>query len=185
MILRGPNTAPAINAIKKVPNKKSVGVIAAVGGAITNLNKVKSYKLPPIEGKVKVETKSAFDRLKSFFGDFNNLVGTIPVVGPVYQIAKKVFGFADGGFVSGPGTGTSDSIPARLSHGEYVVRADAVRRIGVNALDSINQGFASGGYVSQGAGMSIGSVTVVAQDTSKFEREMRAKSRAASLAGRR
>ncbi len=32
-------------------------------------------------------------------------------------------GFARGGYVSGPGTSTSDSIPAFLSHGEFVVRA--------------------------------------------------------------
>ncbi len=34
--------------------------------------------------------------------------------------------FARGGLVTGPGTGTSDSIPARLSHGEAVMTARAV-----------------------------------------------------------
>jgi lambda family phage tail tape measure protein len=47
-------------------------------------------------------------------------------------------GFATGGYVSGPGTSTSDSIPARLSAGEYVVRAAAVRRVGVAFLDVLN-----------------------------------------------
>ena len=37
---------------------------------------------------------------------------------------------AEGGFVSGPGTEMSDSIPARLSDGEFVIRASAVRGIG-------------------------------------------------------
>ena len=46
--------------------------------------------------------------------------------------------FASGGFVRGPGTGTSDSIAARLSAGEFVVRADAVRRVGVGFLEAIN-----------------------------------------------
>jgi hypothetical protein len=32
--------------------------------------------------------------------------------------------FADGGYVSGAGTGTSDSIPAMVSHGEYVMTAE-------------------------------------------------------------
>ena len=36
----------------------------------------------------------------------------------------------DGGEASGPGTGTSDSIPARLSDGEFVMTADAVREFG-------------------------------------------------------
>jgi len=36
----------------------------------------------------------------------------------------------DGGEASGPGTGTSDSIPARLSDGEFVMTAEAVRNAG-------------------------------------------------------
>ena len=50
-------------------------------------------------------------------------------------------GFASGGLVSGPGTGTSDSIPARLSNGEFVVRASAVRQPGVlDHLTALNEG---------------------------------------------
>ena len=37
---------------------------------------------------------------------------------------------ADGGEVNGPGTGTSDSVPARLSDGEFVLTAKAVRGAG-------------------------------------------------------
>lgn len=44
-----------------------------------------------------------------------------------------------GGAVSGPGTETSDSIPARLSDGEYVINAESVKMIGVPTLDKINQ----------------------------------------------
>ena len=51
-------------------------------------------------------------------------------------------GFSHGGYVTGPGTSTSDSIPARLSAGEYVIRADAVKRVGVAFLDAINGGLA-------------------------------------------
>ena len=35
-----------------------------------------------------------------------------------------------GGEVHGPGTGTSDSVPARLSDGEFVVTAKAVQGAG-------------------------------------------------------
>jgi hypothetical protein len=49
-------------------------------------------------------------------------------------------GFASGGYVTGPGTTTSDSIPARLSAGEYVLRAEAVRRVGVDFLHALNGG---------------------------------------------
>lgn len=48
--------------------------------------------------------------------------------------------YRDGGKVKGPGTGTSDSIPARLSDGEYVIPADVVRRIGTDALDRLISG---------------------------------------------
>jgi hypothetical protein len=53
---------------------------------------------------------------------------------------------AAGGYVSGPGTPTSDSIPAMLSNGEYVISARAVQAAGVPMLDNINR-MASGGMV--------------------------------------
>lgn len=70
--------------------------------------------------------------------------------------------FAEGGYVSGAGTSTSDSIPARLSDGEYVVRAKAVRALGTDFLDRLNAAgsglsgkgklpkfrYAEGGYVT-------------------------------------
>lgn len=46
---------------------------------------------------------------------------------------------ANGGPVWGPGTATSDSIPARLSNGEYVIRAGAVRALGLNTLHKLNR----------------------------------------------
>lgn len=71
---------------------------------------------------------------------------------------SKAFGkgLATGGSVAGPGTGTSDSIPAMLSNGEYVLNAQAVDRLGVPFLNGLNtgrfKGFASGGLVgSSGA----------------------------------
>lgn len=55
---------------------------------------------------------------------------------------------ADGGYISGPGTSTSDSIPALLSDGEYIVKAAAVAKYGRHFLDRVNaMRFAGGGYV--------------------------------------
>ena len=54
-------------------------------------------------------------------------------------------GHAAGGPISGPGTGTSDSIPAWLSDGEYVVNAAAAAR-NKPLLDRINS-YAGGGMV--------------------------------------
>jgi hypothetical protein len=42
--------------------------------------------------------------------------------------------FTGSGEVDGPGTGTSDSIPAMLSDGEFVFTAKAVKQIGVDRL---------------------------------------------------
>lgn len=70
-------------------------------------------------------------------------------------------GYATGGYISGPGTGTSDSIPALLSNGEYVIRAAAVRKLGKNALDLLNRGiqiprFADGGMVGTVSSLDTG-----------------------------
>ena len=46
------------------------------------------------------------------------------------QDPGPVPGFATGGYIRGPGLGVSDSIPALLSNGEYVIRAAAVRKLG-------------------------------------------------------
>lgn len=50
-------------------------------------------------------------------------------------------GWKSGGEVDGPGTGTSDSIPARLSDGEYVIPADVVERLGVGFFDRLRAQF--------------------------------------------
>lgn len=54
---------------------------------------------------------------------------TLTPSGPVYV--------ASGGHVTGPGTATSDSIPARLSNGEYVINAEKTK-IFRGLLDYIN-----------------------------------------------
>src|SRR5690606_26510051 len=52
--------------------------------------------------------------------------------------SDKSTGFARGGRVHGPGTATSDSIPARLSVGEYVVNAKAVDHYGPGLFAALN-----------------------------------------------
>jgi hypothetical protein len=57
---------------------------------------------------------------------------------------------AGGGRIRGAGTGTSDSINAKLSNGEYVVREASVSKYGVGMMDSINAGhFAMGGLAER------------------------------------
>jgi hypothetical protein len=59
--------------------------------------------------------------------------------------------FARGGMVKGPGTGTSDSIPAMLSAGEFVMRADAVKSIGADRLNAMNC-YSGGGLATASGG---------------------------------
>ena len=58
-------------------------------------------------------------------------------------VGQPIYGMKDGGYIEGPGSGTSDSIPAmiyqdggpvqeaRLSDGEFVMTEDAVRGAGM------------------------------------------------------
>lgn len=73
----------------------------------------------------------------------NNLANEISTNNPVRR--------AGGGVI--PGSGNSDSVHALLTPGEYVLRKDAVRRIGLGALNRLNgvQRFANGGQVLPGA----------------------------------
>jgi hypothetical protein len=116
--------------------------------------------------------KSGFETLKTsfegidfgkIFGDIgasltsaaSSLMGSIGKIdfGSIFGAVKGFFGFADGGYVSGAGTSRSDSIPAMLSNGEYVINAAATKQFRP-LLASINSGsfgaFANGGLVSTG-----------------------------------
>ncbi|MFG0553981.1 DUF4214 domain-containing protein [Pseudomonas sp. yb_9] len=59
--------------------------------------------------------------------------------------------FATGGLITGPGTGTSDSILSRLSNGEFVMRAAAVNAYGADFMSQLNNlqipAFAAGGPI--------------------------------------
>jgi TP901 family phage tail tape measure protein len=76
-------------------------------------------------------------------------------VGTVRPVPVNGRNYATGGQIFGPGTGTSDSIPAWLSNGEFVIRAAAVQKYGTAFMNAINSGriprFASGGPVGEGA----------------------------------
>lgn len=61
--------------------------------------------------------------------------------------STTIRGYSNGGRISGPGTGVSDSIPAkgpngqdiRVSHGEYILPADTVAHVGAHNLDALVQ----------------------------------------------
>ncbi|MHC2273535.1 tape measure domain-containing protein [Bradyrhizobium diazoefficiens] len=67
-------------------------------------------------------------------------------------LADGTANLASGGHITGPGTPTSDSIPAMLSNGEYVHNAAAVQHYGVDFMHALNtrklKKFADGGPTS-------------------------------------
>jgi hypothetical protein len=95
---------------------------------------------------------SAINPDLTFKSAFKNLLG--------FSSGGSVKGFATGGYIDGPGTKTSDSILARLSRGEFVIKADTVSKFGVGFFEKLNRGlmpkfdsfgfakFATGGFVS-------------------------------------
>jgi len=69
---------------------------------------------------------------------------------------------AAGGYIRGPGTTTSDSIPSLLSDKEYVVKAKAVDYYGVDTMHAINSmRFAAGGYVGSRSSSSAAAPSLV------------------------
>ena len=99
--------------------------------------------------------------------------------GLIQKLAEGGQAVADGfkrmsGRIFGPGTETSDSVPALLSHGEFVVRAASVRKFGEGFFAALNAGFlptvprfAAGGAVANTAAqvaMAGGSSAAPARD---------------------
>lgn len=88
------------------------------------------------------EAESFRDVLRSIIGIFSRVASLIPggqLAGGVSGIFAGLF--AKGGLIEGPGTGTSDSILARVSRGEFVATADTVKKFGVEFFERLNEGF--------------------------------------------
>lgn len=85
-----------------------------------------------LEGSLKVDQDSIEQAAPVVIDAKINIVGTT-----VDGVATFAQGRADGGYISGAGTGTSDSIPAMLSNGEYVMDAHTTGRFGASFFKSI------------------------------------------------
>jgi len=69
------------------------------------------------------------DERRQYFEDNRKRQGAEDIESPEER-ERNFLDFNYGGEVNGPGTGTSDSVPARLSDGEFVLTAKAVRGAG-------------------------------------------------------
>ncbi|NUO35441.1 MAG: phage tail tape measure protein [Dermatophilaceae bacterium] len=145
------NVNSLTGAVKKVPESKKTKVevptakpkadIADIRAAMATLRDKSIYiSIGSNIGAVAAQASAAFSAIQS--------LARVAVNPPVKR--------ATGGYVSGPGTSTSDSIPAYLSDGEYVVKAAAVAKYGRSFFDAANSmRFASGGYVARSVPASI------------------------------
>jgi len=144
---------------------------AAVEVARAELEKLKSDLVAYLQERSKIKSESAF---YAFWRRYEQMQAEIPVKdaeikGLLLQLARakqqKVNGFAEGGSA----LARSDTVPAMLTPGEYVINRGAVARFGVGFFDAINnlslpaqalaqrvQGFATGGLVQpQGASLNL------------------------------
>ena len=133
-----------------------VSIIRTVGDILNNVLKT---ALEGIKGIVEA-TGTAFERMGNgiraalqgvagIIREFANAIEAVgaTAVGIIAVLNGKnveygpgyAYTWADGGIVTGPGTATSDSIPAWLSNGEYVIRASMAQKIGYDTLDELNE----------------------------------------------
>jgi hypothetical protein len=108
---------------------------------------------PPEEEIDKVKIKAAIDKISAIREELSmvrRFGGSTTALERRYADAvteyrnipgyeKYVYGSAAGGLITGPGTGTSDSIPRMLSNGEYVVKASSVNKYGLDFMNALNQ----------------------------------------------
>jgi methyl-accepting chemotaxis protein len=118
------------------------------GGALENAT-------PKVEAHGAASTKSAeqvaalgtqADNTKGIFASLVDAITSAINAIKAAAASAGSAGNADGGYISGPGSGTSDSILARLSNGEFVMSAAAVQRHGRSFMERLNR-FQEGGVV--------------------------------------
>lgn len=140
----GGPTSTAKGNIGSVPKGHDTNVNAtdntagATGSAKGNIHSVPKSHDTGFKGHVDGSLSSAVASANKWISGVSNWV-TVHING-IFEGSKA--GKATGGRITGPGTGTSDSIPMWLSNGEHVIRAAAVskldRTVGPNFLNVLN-----------------------------------------------
>lgn len=112
--------------------------------------------------KLLTQWLSIYALVSAFSGPHN---GALAANKMVLGIGPGVEKLAAGGYVRGVGTSVSDSIPAMLSNGEYVINAAAVDRLGVPYLNALNRGYGDGGIVGGWTPPAAASTTAAASSS--------------------
>ena len=131
--VRAVQAGPIETAFRETRN--SVAYTASTfGPAARNIAVQWDQVRPATANPVRYAITSVFnDGLVGMWNSVSDLLGT-------KKMGAYPVRFATGGYVSGPGGPTDDKVPALLSNGEYVVKADAVNKVGVHNLNALNSG---------------------------------------------
>jgi len=174
----------------KAPTAEAVRALKAAGYAVEAIKGTKNVKITAPTGTAVANAlalKRALDALRNRSVTITTTKLTIfrnvQRGGGSNQAAKNaaetnrarggIVRRSDGGRVEGPGTGTSDSIIAAISNGEYVIKADAVRKYGVAMFDQLNaMRFADGGLVGYARGGKAKKPPKVPQSVINARREL-------------
>lgn len=152
--LAGNAAAKGIEAAAKVAESQAANAKAVAEAQAQTLSQLeeraKALQAALAALPVKLQTDEAvaqFEALKALFGQGF----TVPLRTAANDAAPPAL--AAGGLLRGPGTGTSDSLLARVSNGEFVQRAAAVDYYGVAFMERLNRlqlpRFAAGGIVDR------------------------------------
>ncbi|WP_175716537.1 phage tail length tape measure family protein [Burkholderia anthina] len=155
-------TPVVVNLGTRLRNTMIDGTADAAANAITNfenLGQAASNVLKQIAADI---VRSNIKQLLTNLFTPNVGGGGGSIFGSIFGGIGSVFGFAEGGLIRGPGTGTSDSIPAlvggmrpiRVSNGEFIQNERAVQHYGLPFMEAIRTlrlpkpAFALGGLMS-------------------------------------
>lgn len=156
----GPRGAAQVELLRNMSDEQFAQVVTlwsqkGASAVAEFTSSVEAYRHPIID--LTVNPDPAYGVVDKFFRDVSGRTISLNSAGQSIGFTTGVgnpIGRASGGPVKGPGTSTSDSIPAYLSNGEYVIKADTVTKYGTAFFDSLNaQRFAQGGRVAAGGSM--------------------------------
>jgi hypothetical protein len=164
-----PHTTDQINEAMQNLEVQGINGVAdslvALTGGFSNFRQVALSAIKDILAQlIRLQIMKAIFNIAGGAGGGGWQTGVISGGGSLAGLSPAM-GLASGGLVSGSGTATSDSIPAMLSNGEFVVNAAAVNRLGLPFFDALNSGsvskadIANAGGGGGGGGFGIGSLS--------------------------
>jgi hypothetical protein len=137
-----PASAPAEAMVAAFANVKAriAAILAEIPGLVNAALGALSGSVAIVSGEIDATINAIISKLRAAIDEVRKLAGAAsPSPGAAAGAgAAPPPQFGTGGAVTGAGTGTSDSILARLSNNEYVMRAAAVQHYGNPFMDAVN-----------------------------------------------